>query len=1026
MPEQFYGDVLPEAGYYCLTLLPSGQHIWAESLEELTALTEKHTERQGLYFGTAAFRSFANRKQSNVLSLKALRLDIDAGPEKLAKHGEGAVYASQADALKACVAFFAAAKLPPTYIVSSGAGLHIYFCLAEAVDPDTWKQLAVGLSAVGRQHKLKIDPSVTEDSARILRVPGAPHPNGNRVQVLRRLPKFYTVDELRGLLKAPEARKYDTSINDDLVSSGYQGPPSSAVKVAQHCGALREVAESRGDVQEPLWRAMIGLVKRTVEGLDIAHEWSDGYDGYNPVEVERKFHAWTTGPTTCSEFSKHSSVCEGCPHRGKIKSPISLGLMTTEEIRELPDEDQVVIQPPLPLPATGKPWDGHLPAGFVVDEEHYKRPTLVMQMLTEKESPTGAMVPAIIPVPFTHSIFWFGQWSEAEDSDDSALVTVHLWAGTHIKRYTMEQSLVASPAKLMEYLSGKAIHTTTHKRAAQAMQDYAKAQLQHIYTARKNVKVTDRLGLRTLDSGELVCIHGKYAIFPDGAIRETMMSPMLRPLAAAFPIPVPSDGSDTWSPDVWDTHIAPRAKQHVEFLRKYYGAEGMERFQLAIMLCLASPLMAFVTGEYSGGAALPINSSLNVSLYSRETSRGKTTCAQSAVLAYGLSGALVKDTGKAGATVNGRLGRLSLHGTMPSVMDEMSDLAPTEVATTVSSVANGTGKVTMTNNRVMRQEATWTLINIITTNVSQRDMVAVARTTPEPVLYRLLEIDVDGMPEYSAELRAAHREDWTAVTRDCTGALGAMIHREICSIGLDGMMRLTTRCVTKAEALVGANQSARFQSRGLGALLAVEALLQRIGLSIFPLPPVVREFKRAHDANVEYVAENVLPTEPLKVLARALLDLAPYTVVTHDEPNTGSKNVQRVLNARVPEIVKGRHIRSSGVTYLATSALKEWCLEHNISERPLIAAARKEHVLIPRVRGTQGGVPVSRSSGPKALTKGMEGDMHLSCEAYTFNVRRLNQIIQLSSSGFELIEGGAGEGQEVPQSDELEATGTEA
>lgn len=1019
MLTKFYGDVLPGAGCYCLTLLPSGQHIWADSLDELTEITSTHIERQGLYFGTAAFQSFANRKQSNVLNLKALRLDIDAGPEKLAKHGEGAVYATQQEALQACVKFFRDAKLPPTYIVSSGAGLHVYFCLDAAIDPATWKQLASGLTAVGRQHGLRIDPAVTEDSARILRVPGAPHPNGRSVEILRHLPKFYAVDELRTLLHVAPQRKYDTSINAEI-EGAYQGPPSSALKVAQHCAALREVADARGDVQEPLWRAMIGLVKRTVEGLDIAHEWSDGYEGYNPVEVERKFHGWTTGPTTCNEFARHTSACEGCPHRGKVKSPINLGLMTAPEIKELPEEDQAVLMGPLPPPAAGDPWDGHIPAGFSVETTPAGRHVLVMHQHVEKESPTGEMVPAVVAVPFTYNVFWFGQWSEAEGSDDNAQVTVHLWAGTHIKRYIMDQTVVASPSKLLEYLSGKAIHTTNHKKATQAMQDYAKVQLQHIHLGSKNIKITDHLGLRTLDSGELVCAHGKYAIFPDGTVREAMLGPHLRHVAEAFPIPIPADGADAWSPAIWDSHIIPQANKHVEFLKKYYGSEGMERFQLAIMLGLASPLMAFVTGEYAGGPSLPINSSLTVSLYSRETARGKTTAAQSAILAYGRPNKLSNDAGKAGATVNGRLGRLSLHGTMPSIMDEMSDLAPHEVATTVSSVANGTGKQTMTVTRTLRTESTWALMNIITTNVSQRDMVAVARSAAAPVLYRLLEIDVDGMPEYDADTRASFREDWTAVNRDCAGALGALIHREICAIGLDGMMRLTTRCVTKAEELVGATQSARFQSRGLGAMLALEAILKRAGVSIFALPALVREFKRAHDSNVEFVAENTLPSDPLQLLARALLDLAPYTIVTQEESgNGGHHRVLRALNARMPEIVKGRHIRDTGVTYLAVTALKEWCTEHGVSERSIITASRGERVLEPRV-GRVGGRQVHHSAAPKTLTKGLEGDMNLRCAAYTFNVRRLNQILQLEDSGFELIEGGQSPAPEA------EPTGTNA
>lgn len=1008
MDRRFYGDVLPDTGYYCLVLLPQGRHIWADSLDALAALTTKYIGRQGLYFGTAAFQTTDNRKQANVAALKALRLDIDAGPEKLAKHGPDAVYATQRDALAACVAFFRATRIPPTYVVSSGAGLHVYYCLSESVDPATWLAMSSALSVAGERHGLKIDPSVTEDSARVLRVPGAPHPNGKNVEVLQRVGRIYTPGEIAGLLGAatPAAptRSYDLSINDDLDLS-YQGPPSSAIKIASRCAALREVAEKRGDVQEPFWRAMIGLVKRTTEGLDIAHEWSDGYDGYDPAEVDRKFEAWATGPTTCKEFSRHTSACASCPHNGTIKSPISLGLMTVEEVERLPEEKQEGILTPKVAAPTGDPWDGYLPAGFTVEKLKSGGMALVMAEQVQRELDTGETVPAIIHIPFTHNIFWFGQWAEAAHNDDTAVVTLHLLEGSVVKRYTIEQSVIASQNKFLEALASKSIHTTNHKKAANAMQAYAKAQIQHIRAKGKNLKVTDRLGLRTLDTGELVCVHGKHTIFPDGSVRETMLSASLRALAESYVMPVPADGREAWGPEVWDSHIIPRARMHVDFLKKYYGAPGMERFQLAIMMSIASPFMAFVTGTYAGGTRLPINSALTVSLYSGESARGKTSCAESAVMAYGRPNELANDSGKAGATVNGRLGRLSLLGTMPSVMDEMSDLSPVEVATTVSSVANGTGKQTMTNTRVLRQESTWSLINLITTNRSQREMVAVSRNNAGPVLYRLLEIDVDNMPEYGRELRASWREDQRELNREAAGALGAVVHREICAMGLAAVMRLVSRCVTKAEELVDADQSARFQSRGLGAMLALNTVLHRVGLLPFDLPPLVQEFRKAYSTNSDFVVDNTLPQDPLSLLARALLDMAPNTIVTAEEPaGRGFGRTVPPLNARVPDVIKARHIQSTGITYVSVDALREWCREHEVIERNIIADAQRAGVLIQRphaVKGRSG----TRPSASKVLTVGLAGSIHLRCYAYTINVAKLNQILHTDETGFELITG---------------------
>jgi putative DNA primase/helicase len=330
----FYRAVLPEDGRFCLFLLPEARHEWVNSIDQLVNLTEKFQDRTGVYFGTAAFQTTDNRKQANVLALRSLRLDIDAGPDKLAKHGIDEVYATQRDALQDSVRFFKATGLAPSYIVSSGAGLHIYFCLDQDVTPEQWLPMAKALSFRGVQNDFKIDVSVTEDTARILRPVGAIHHFGSagsadegdvRVKVIKATGKVYSYDELASLLGAvAPARQYDMSINADVLFDEH-APTASAFKIAEHCGALRQVANTGGDVPEPYWRAMLGLVKHTVEADDAAHEWSQGYDGYDPEATARKLAGWATGPTTCAEFAKHTKACAACTFQGKIKSPIMLG-----------------------------------------------------------------------------------------------------------------------------------------------------------------------------------------------------------------------------------------------------------------------------------------------------------------------------------------------------------------------------------------------------------------------------------------------------------------------------------------------------------------------------------------------------------------------------------------------------------------------------------------------------------------------------------------------------------------------------
>lgn len=328
---KFLGDTLPPVGHYCIVLLPEGRHLWTDSLDNLAKLAERHADRERVYFGTASFQSRASRKQTNVLAMQSLRLDIDAGPKKIASHGEDAVYATQEQAIAALEGFEEVTGLTPTYTVSSGAGLHVYYCLDEAIDPQAWLSLAEGLSRLCSQHGLKIDPTVTEDSARILRPIGGLHSNGNRVSVIKDTGKIWQADEIVQVLGATvEAhpappRLKSSGINSDVLEHR-DNTPADFQKIKEGCEAVRYATENQSKVDEPQWRGLLGLAKHCKDALKHAHESSREHPEYDPEATEAKLDGWTAGPTTCDYFAQRNpSACNGCAHRGKIKSPIVLG-----------------------------------------------------------------------------------------------------------------------------------------------------------------------------------------------------------------------------------------------------------------------------------------------------------------------------------------------------------------------------------------------------------------------------------------------------------------------------------------------------------------------------------------------------------------------------------------------------------------------------------------------------------------------------------------------------------------------------
>ena len=990
MLNTFYRAVLPETGRFCLFLLPEARHVWADSIEDLVSLTESYDNRPGVYFGTSAFQA-DKRTQANVLGLRSLRLDIDAGPEKLAKHGIDEVYETQQSALMDSIRFFKATKLPPSYIISSGAGLHIYYCFDQDLTPEQWLPLAKALSFKAVQHDFKVDPSVTEDTARILRPLGAVHhftEEGDvRVEVIKATGKVYGYDEMVGLLGAlPPTRKYDTSINDDAIST-IQGPPVSAFKVAEKCGALREVAQAGGDVPEPYWRAMLGLVKFTVESDDVAHEWSQGYDGYDAELTTRKLAAWATGPTTCTEFNKHSSACATCEHKGKVKSPILLGRMTVVEVEALPEEIRPVLVPePKPM---GKPWDDHITKGFEVVPNKTGF-TLVHHHEARNEANDIVMVTTMV----THEIFWFSHWADAAHSDDAALVTLHKYDDMEhrVKAYNMPIALLASRADLAKKLGEYGIHLTTDKRAQTSMEHYAKDQFQRIKNLSRRIKVLDRFGIRILEDGSMAAIHGSRVIYPDGTIQEAMVGESLRGSAGWFSLPIPKSSSGEWDASVWDTHINPSARQHVEFMRKHYSGVGMGKYQLAFMMGLASPLMAFVTGGYSHGAELPPNG-LTVSLYEREGGKGKTTVMHAVALAYGSPENLCKDQNKTGSTDLARIAKLSMLGTMPGCFDEMGRTGDKNAAHLISSVANGSGRDRATKEGGLTTSAKWALICLAATNRSQRDMITVGEGESSAVQYRMLELDMNNMPDFDVNARMVFASDWAKVKTECAGALGAVVQRAICEMGVTKTNQLVLACVDRAARLIDSDKEDRFQYRGLGALLALQVILSKAELAMFDTKTLVAEFKLANDAGKDYVKENTLPSDGLELLSLALHDMRANTVVTEHDGNTRgfAHQYARPVGGRIPNQVDARYVASNSMIYVSVEALKKWCASKHIREVELIAPARKHSILRPIYASRVNKLDETKfpPSDRVNLLRGMEESTGAIVPCYAFNVHRL-------------------------------------
>jgi hypothetical protein len=201
---------------------------------------------------------------------------------------------------------------------------------------DYWQVGAKALRKASEEFGLRIDPGITIDRARILRPIGSLHPSGKHVRVVF---DSQSHNDMVGMFKALSVKvslerdkpQKKHSINDDL----FVPPPASSIKkIASKCGWVADALAAEGRVPEPEWRAMLGLIKLTVEGEAFAHKWSSGADSYTYEETQKKLDKWVVGAPSCA--SAGSPRCKTCEHNGKIKGPYSLGYITVGESVTVP------------------------------------------------------------------------------------------------------------------------------------------------------------------------------------------------------------------------------------------------------------------------------------------------------------------------------------------------------------------------------------------------------------------------------------------------------------------------------------------------------------------------------------------------------------------------------------------------------------------------------------------------------------------------------------------------------------------
>lgn len=834
------------------------------------------------------------RTQALATHARAMWVDIDCGEAKAAK---GSGYATKKEAVAAVVQFVKAVGIPAPLVVDSGGGLHCYWPFSQDVPKDWWVRVSRVWRAVIQHFALRSDPARDVDIASVLRPVGTHNRKGDEPRRVRAINENVVVSDPAEFAKqlvsvckqlgvkpaavAPKAK--GASINDDLMATSYM--PSYAEIVVQHCGQLANFASVLGDVEEPVWRAALGLLKHAEDGQRLAHEWSSGHPEYNADDTQAKLDRWEAGPTTCAHFEQvNPDGCAGCARKGKVKSPIQLGYAAPE----------VPETPAAPVEVVNGQQVKHeavpLPPGY-------------------REHPDGGVTTSMVDpdgvvhwLHFSRVLFQPVTRIRGVDGTYMYRCRVHKLDGS-VRFIDLPASLTASP-KLSEELAKYEIFMTDLNQAAKHMQAYFRDYAAYIAKHAAEVRTYETYGWHH-DNDEFII--GDRCFSKDGTLKKVILTGNAEArLNTAF--------SATYG----------TAEDWIDGINTMYNRPLMEPLQYVVCSGFGSLLGVFQSADYKGIA---------VALTGAKTAKGKTTVCRAALTAFGRPDGMTISTSK-GATLNARSAVMSTHRNIPVLIDELTNIDPEDLSNLLYATANGQDKLRMDSGARLREALTWNLTTFITANDDLFAKLASGKLNSQAESVRVFEISTRDYPIPQLPLDEVLQA--TSKINSSVGVVGEQFIKYVVQhVGeVQAYLSMARQLILDSAERV-ASAEYRFHRMHAECTLAAAHILHKLGIVQFDLN-LLLGWLTDHLNRLCIAVENNTPQteDSLHALVTAL---SSRTLVTYGFRTKRTDGVEEPLQKPRDEIV-GRYVIGDkftaefyhGKLFLSLSAVKQWCVDNRV------------------------------------------------------------------------------------------------
>ena len=700
---------MPNEGVYCIAYntpgTPSYIHEYTSSLDEAIDLIHKYTkESKNTFIAMSTFET-KERKASNTKYTKSLYVDLDVGENK--------EYPSQKEALVALTKFVEGSKLPFPAVVNSGNGIHAYWFLKSQIAREQWKPIADRFKALCVQEGLKIDPTVTGDSARLLRCPETnnykqepPRPT----LILRDAPEYNLntiVDIINDKCKevAPLEELGKTGLTPEQIKEKYKDFENrfkpflvESLKGGEKgCAQVKNYIQNVKTSEEPVWWRVLSIAQNCVDRDDVIHVISKDHPGYSRDETEEKALSTEGKPHTCVDFnSAKADICSSCPHWQKITSPIQLTKAPIKlELVEKPPvlQGEVLPKPIKKIHGLPKSMDER---GYWIgktDGALYKTVKITDKKGVSYSDDLVVYEYEMIAIRHVRS-----------NADGNCLVVHVKHPHDGLLEFLLPMSVVYDLAELRKTLTSNGLYYDNKQQEELIMRyfiDWAK----DMQKRNKYDVMYDQMGW---NEDKTTFVLGSTEISQDGSEKTTPISTLARSVAPFL--------STSGTYEGWRTAV------------QKLNQPGLEMHMFTTMCGFGSILM-----DYSSTTGVAIS-------LTGESGAAKTGALYSALSIWGQP----KNLSVNHTTANALQGRfLTLHN-IPMGFDEVGNRSPYLLSDFILTVSQGKAKLKMqgSSNAERDFEAPASLIAIMTSNHSLYDKLKTIRSNPNGEAARLIEFPV--------------------------------------------------------------------------------------------------------------------------------------------------------------------------------------------------------------------------------------------------------------------------------------------